>query len=63
MTKNTTTDMPITDQERRRRQKALDFARASVALSGFKVSEATDMQAAQFVAGEIDLAEFLKAER
>lgn len=54
---------PITEAERRRRQQAADFARASVGLEGFKPSEAEEQRAARFVAGEIDLAEFVKPTR
>ena len=51
---------PITDAERRKRQEAADFARASVGLEGFKLSEAEEQWAARFVAGEIDLSDFVK---
>lgn len=54
---------PITEAERRKRQAAADFARASVGLEGFKPSEADEQKAARFVAGEIDLAEFVKPVR
>ena len=47
----------ITDEERRRRQEACDYARASVGLEGFKLSQADEERAARFIAGEIDLAE------
>lgn len=49
----------ITDEERRRRQAACDYARASVGLEGFKPSQADEEHAARFIAGEIDLAEFV----
>lgn len=62
MSKDATT-APITDAERRKRQAAADFARASVGLEGFKPSEADEQRAARFVAGEIDLAEFVKPAR
>ena len=54
---------PITEAERRKRQAAADFARASVGLEGFKPSEEAEQRAARFVAGEIDLAEFVKPVR
>ena len=54
---------PITEAERRKRQAAADFARASVGLEGFKPSEADEQRAARFVAGEIDLADFVKPAR
>ncbi len=63
MSKNTKAPTPITEAERRRRQQAADFARASVGLEGFKLSEAEEQRAARFVAGEIDLAEFVKPAR
>ena len=63
MSKGTTTAAPITEAERRKRQEAANFARASVDLEGFKPSEAVEQQAARFVAGEIDLAEFVKPVR
>lgn len=49
----------ITDEERRRRQEACDYARASVGLEGFRLSQADEERAARFIAGEIDLAEFV----
>ena len=60
----TSTDTPITDTEqRRKRQNAVDHARASVYLEGFEPSEACEQQAAQLIAGEIDLTEFVKPTR
>ena len=53
----------ITEAERRKRQAAADFARASVGLEGFKPSEEAEQRAARFVAGEIDLAEFVNPAR
>ena len=63
MSKDTTAAVPITEAERRKRQEAVNFARASVGLEGFKPSEADEQRAARFVAGEIDLAEFVKPAR
>ena len=63
MSKDTTAVAPITEDERRKRKKAVNFARASVGLEGFKPSEAEEQRAARFVAGEIDLAEFVKPTR
>ena len=54
---------PITEAERRKRQEAVNYARASVGLEGFKPSEADEQRAARFVAGEIDLADFVKPAR
>ena len=63
MSKDTETPAPITEAERRKRQEAVNFARASVGLEGFKPSEAVEQQAARFVGGEIDLAEFVNPAR
>ena len=49
--------------ERGKRQKAVNFARASVGLEGFKPSEADEQRAARFVAGEFDLAELVNPAR
>lgn len=46
--------------EQRRRQSAMDFARASVSLSGLTVSEDFEKRARQAVLGEISLEEFLR---
>ena len=54
---------PITEAERRKRQAAADFARASVGLEGFKPSEEAEAQMRRHVAGEIDLAELVKPAR
>jgi hypothetical protein len=51
---------PITPEERRRRQEAVDYARASVGLEGFKITEAEEKHAQRFINGEIDMPEFLK---
>ena len=45
--------------ERRRREEAVRFADASIGLEGFVVSAAEKVRADRFIAGEIDLAEFL----
>ena len=54
---------PITEAERRKRQAAADFARASVGLEGFKPSEEAEAQMRRHIAGEIDLAELVKPTR
>ena len=54
---------PITEAERRKRQAAADFARASVGLEGFKPSEEAEAQMRRHIAGEIDLTEFVKPTR
>lgn len=48
------------DAQRRKRQDAVDFARASVGLEGFRTSRDDDAIAKRFVNGEIDLSEFMK---
>ena len=63
MSKNTATAAPITEAERRKRQAAADFARASVGLEGFKPSEEAEQRAARFIAGEIELAEAVNPAR
>jgi len=50
----------ITPEERRRRQKAVDYARASIGLEGFELSEADKAHAERFIRGEIDIKEFVK---
>ena len=52
--------MLITDAERRKRQAAADFARASIGLEGFKPSEEVEAQVRRHINGEIDLAELVK---
>lgn len=53
----------ITEAERRKRQAAADFARASVGLEGFKPSEEAEAQMRRHIAGGIDLTEFVKPAR
>lgn len=45
-------------REQRKRQKAVDAARASLSLSGFTVSYDEEREAARFVAGEIDAGQY-----
>ena len=63
MSNDTKAPALITEAERRKRQEAADFARASVGLEGFKISEEVEQQTARFIAGEIDLAEFVNPAR
>ncbi len=63
MSEKVSTAVFIPEDERRKRQQAVNYARASVGLEGFKPSEADEQRAARFVAGEIDLAEFVKPAR
>lgn len=53
----------ITLAERCRRQDAVDFARASMALEGFKTSVEWDTLALRFIEGDIDIAEFSETVR
>jgi hypothetical protein len=50
----------VTDDERKRRKAAVDYARVSVGLEGFKLSSDDEKHAERFVSGEIELSEFLK---
>lgn len=63
MSKDTRAPAPITEAERRKRQEAVNFARANIGLEGFKPSEEAEQRAARFVAGEIDLAEYVDPAR
>ena len=49
----------LTAEERRLREEAVRFANASIRLSGFEVSAEAQSRADRFIAGEIDLAEFI----
>lgn len=50
----------ISDTERRRRQSAVNYSRASVGLEGFSLSEADEAHAQRFVDGQISLQEFVE---
>ena len=50
---------PITPEERARRQKYIDGARANVGLEGFKPDAATEERCCRYVKGEITLAELV----
>ena len=63
MSECTATAAPITDDERRKRQEAVNYARASVGLEGFKPSEEAEAQMRRHINGEIDLAELVKSAR
>lgn len=49
----------IAEDEKARRREAVDFARASVGLEGFKISELHEARAKHYIAGELDLNEFI----
>ena len=50
----------ISATEKRRREAAVNFARASVGLEGFTPSEAAETGARQFIRGDIQLADFVQ---
>ena len=50
----------ISSAERKRREEAVNYARASVSLEGFKIGKAEEEHARRFINGEIDMPEFLK---
>ena len=56
----TPVDNIVSVAERRRRENAVNFARASVGLEGFKPSEEDEAHARRFSNGEIELEEFIK---
>ncbi len=45
---------PISEEERARRKKAIDYARGSVRLEGFVLDEQAEALFARYVNGEID---------
>lgn len=53
-------DSAISTAEKRRREAAVNFARTSVGLEGFKPSEAAEARARQFIHGDIQLADFVQ---
>ena len=52
----------LSAEERRQREDAVRFANASMRLGGFQVSDEENARSDRFIAGEIDLAEFLRRE-
>ena len=56
-----TSTAKISDEERRARQQALEYAQASVALEGLEQTEAAKAHAQRFIDGEIDLDAYLSA--
>lgn len=50
----------ISNAERQQRQDAVGFARANVGLEGFKTTADEEEHCRRFIAGEIDLAEFVE---
>lgn len=51
----------LTDPERLKRQKAVNFARASISLEGFKLSPECEAQAVRFINGEIEIADVIES--
>nr|WP_288467083.1 antitoxin VbhA family protein [uncultured Pseudomonas sp.] len=51
------------ESERQRRRAAVDYARASVALEGFKLSELDEASAQAFVNGELTLSELTEPDK
>ena len=51
---------PLSAAERRKRMEAVRFANATIGLEGLNVSAAAHARAERYIAGEIDLAEFLQ---
>jgi len=51
----------ISAAERRRRESAVNFARASVGLEGFKLNKADEALSRQYVAGDITISDAIKA--
>ncbi|MDQ7965326.1 antitoxin VbhA family protein [Pseudomonas plecoglossicida] len=56
---NTPESITITNAERERRWKAVEYARASIALEGFVLSADQEQRAQAFVNGELTLADFV----
>jgi oligoribonuclease (3'-5' exoribonuclease) len=50
----------ISEEERERRQEAVDFARASVELEGFRITPEENAHDLRFIDGEISLDEYLE---
>lgn len=61
MTKSPTLKVENPAEERLKRKDAVDFARASLGLSGFKIATEHEARARRFIDGEISLEEFLGA--
>lgn len=54
-------DVPLSDDDRARRQKAIDFARTNIELSGLTLSPEMEALGVRFVAGELSESEYLAA--
>jgi len=51
----------ISAEERRSREDAVNFSRASLRLEGFKVSELAESLAQRYIKGEAEISDMLKA--
>jgi hypothetical protein len=49
----------ISDEEKRERLAAINFARSSIALEGFKAPDAYEVQALRYSNGEISIQQFV----
>jgi hypothetical protein len=61
MSKDTNAPASITEAERRKRQDAINFARASVGLEGFKISSEDEALAVRYVNGEIEISDVIES--
>ncbi|RMV92661.1 antitoxin VbhA family protein [Pseudomonas caricapapayae] len=59
---NTPDIITVSDAEMVRRQKAVDYARASLALEGFVISTDEEQRVQAFLSGKLTLAEFISVE-
>lgn len=50
----------VTEKDRQRRLEAVSYAQASIALEGFKLTDADKLHAERYINGEIELSEFVK---
>jgi hypothetical protein len=50
---------PISEEEKKRREKIINFARANVGLEGFVPSPSAEADALRFINGEIEMDEFV----
>ncbi|MCY1306616.1 hypothetical protein D9M70_564840 [compost metagenome] len=51
----------ISEEERKRRQEAVDYARASIELSGYHLATEDEARAQAFVNGNLDLSDFVRS--
>lgn len=58
---NTSESIIVTNAERERRRKAVEYACVSIGLEGFVLSAEEKRRAQAFVEGELTLAEFVSA--